>query len=458
MMTSADWWQGFLKGYDELTSWWKGSVLAIFPGYFNRNAVTNFLHSGVAGAFSPKAYMKAGQFIKAAGYNRENPHIGKLWGTKPKLSTPHMALDQIEVAGYKGNQLHEMIQNFFGIRHGFLKEHGPKARTKFIEGKATKIAKGALLHHEGAVVKAGFNIGGAVEDWQRIGHFFAELENGKTPMEAAMSVKKYLFDYSELTGFEKAFMKRVMPFYSWSRKNMPMWAELAVRRPGVFSQLQRLVEAFQTDEVKQMDRALLPKWANKAFGIPLTIDKTTGDVKVSVLQNWLSMADLTHVVRENPIHGMARFGLQNTNPIPKTLMELITNQSYYTGRPIEEFPGEPYGPDWPFPGAPKLSKRMVHIIKSMPPYGRAFAELFKATTPKTPTGESSIIERALNFASLTPKLKSFNIEKLKESMKFDTAVRKGKLKRMLNKAKKYGSADDVRYIRDLLKDVSGNAN
>jgi hypothetical protein len=101
---------------------------------------------------------------------------------------------------------------------------------------------------------------------------------------------------------------------------------------------------------------------------------------------------------------------------------------------------------------------MVHIIKSMPPYGRAFAELFKATTPKTPTGESSIIERALNFASLTPKLKSFNIEKLKESMKFDTAVRKGKLKRMLNKAKKYGSADDVRYIRDLLKDVSGNAN
>lgn len=457
---SPEFWQTFLKGYDEITNWWKGSVLALFPGYFNRNAITNFVHSAVAGAFNPKAYYKAFEFIKAAGYHRENPVWGKLLGRKPTLSKPSMALDEIKWAGYTGNELHEMIQNL-GVRGRGITGRTTevkRARRQFLEGTGSKVAKGVFLHHEGVPIKAGFAVGHAIEEWQRVAHFLAELEKGLLPMEAKMSVNKYLFDFGEFTGFEKSVMKRAMPFYSWSRRNIPLWAELAVRRPNAFSQLQRFIEAFQSEEVQKMDRKILPSWANKAFGIPLKVDKATGDVKVSILQNWLSMADLAHVMRENPIHGLAMHGVEALHPVPKTILEKITNQSFYSKQPIEEFPGEPYLTRWPTPGGPRLSKDWVHTLKGVLPHGRLMSELHKLTTAETPQGKTELWTRIGNFLSFSPKIKSFDVEKLRKRYEFDVNIRKSKLKRLLNSAKRWGDKETIRYLKDLWKDAAGDLN
>jgi hypothetical protein len=244
-----------------------------------------------------------------------------------------------------------------------------------------------------------------------------------------------------------------MPFYSWSRKNIPFWAEVAVTRPNVFAQLQRTIEFVQSDEAKKMDRNLLPEFATKNFGIPLNVDKATGDVKVGILGSWLSASELGHITS---IHRGFKHALSLGHPVPKTALELLTNQSFYSGRPIEEFPGEPYGDAFPLLGS-NPSKRAVHIAKSVVG-GRALSEIYKMTTAETPSGPLDLTTRITNFLSLSPKIAGLNKEKLEQSLKFDTSIRKGKLKRMLNKAKKYGTKEDVTYIRNLLKDVTGDAN
>ena len=455
-MNSPDFWNGFLKKFDYMTNWWKGSVLAVFPGFHNRNMFTNLVHSAVAGAFSPKAYIKAAEFIRAAGYHKENPGFSRLWGNRPTLSKPSMGLDKFTHAGYSGNELYTMVHNM-QVRGGSAYHGGtvlPKERSQFLESKISKGLKAVTLHHEGAAVKLGFGVGESIEEWQRIGHFFAELEKGMEPMAAKMSVTKSLFNYGEMTGLEKSLFKRVMPFYEFSRKNIPMWAEVAITKPHVFGQLQRTIEFLQTDEAKKMDRSLLPEFANKNFGIPLSIDKGTGDIKVGILGAWLSASELGQITS---IHRAFDHVMQLGHPIPKTMMEVHTNRSFYTGRPIEEFPGEPDLTGWPVPPGFSNTKKNVHIFKSAIG-GRFLNELYKMKTAETPSGKLSLTNRITNFLALSPKTAGLNAETLMKSLQFETNVRKGKLKRMLNKAKKYGTKEDVTYVKNLLKDAAGDIN
>ena len=48
---------------------------------------------------------------------------------------------------------------------------------------------------------------------------------------AASSAKTWLFDYGDLTPFEQAGMKRIMPFYTYTRKVLPRVFEAMVRDP-----------------------------------------------------------------------------------------------------------------------------------------------------------------------------------------------------------------------------------
>ena len=89
-------------------------------------------------------------------------------------------------------------------------------------------------------------IGSAIEDNAKIAHYLQKIDDGFTPKASAESVKKYLFDYSDLTWGEQNILKRVMPFYTWTRKNVPLQIEQFFNQPGKFSNVgtaQRNIES-----------------------------------------------------------------------------------------------------------------------------------------------------------------------------------------------------------------------
>jgi hypothetical protein len=76
------------------------------------------------------------------------------------------------------------------------------------------------------------SMGNTSEDFLRLAHYIAKRKQGFTAAEAARGVRKYHFDYGDVTPFERGVMKRLIPFYSFSSKNLPPLLEDLVKRPA----------------------------------------------------------------------------------------------------------------------------------------------------------------------------------------------------------------------------------
>lgn len=60
------------------------------------------------------------------------------------------------------------------------------------------------------------------EESAKFGHYLSKRLDGLDPLAAGESVKKYLFDYTDLTDFEKLVGRRGILFYTFMRKNIPL--------------------------------------------------------------------------------------------------------------------------------------------------------------------------------------------------------------------------------------------
>ena len=89
---------------------------------------------------------------------------------------------------------------------------------------------GPLLHYNR-------KFGDAIENNSKIAHFIAKRESGLSNTEAAKSVRKYLFDYGDLTDFERKTMRTILPFYTWMRKNMPLQVQAMFEDPGRYAKI-----------------------------------------------------------------------------------------------------------------------------------------------------------------------------------------------------------------------------
>lgn len=85
------------------------------------------------------------------------------------------------------------------------------------------------------LARAGRMVSNTAEDWMRISHYLAKRRQGFAPAEAAEAVRKYHFDYADVTPFERGVMKRFIPFYTFSSKNLPPILEDLATRPAKLS-------------------------------------------------------------------------------------------------------------------------------------------------------------------------------------------------------------------------------
>lgn len=108
------------------------------------------------------------------------------------------------------------------------------------------------------------------------------------------------FDYASLTNVEKR-IKKFIPFYVWTRRNIPLQAQLMMERPGIwnrYANIQREAEtAFEDREYTFTDRQPTPSWmGNQAADLDMVVDRGEGQWLRMFLDPDLPARDLEQLV------------------------------------------------------------------------------------------------------------------------------------------------------------------
>ena len=292
----------FLRFYDKTLNVWKGWATAANPGFHGRNFLSNIWQNWLAGVKNPDAYRKAIELQRTGG--NLDMKIGK----------------------YTAQQLFDMAQKRGVLGHGWAGSDIEQYLTDVLSGKG-KFNPGSQNF---LLLKKGRQFGTAIEDNARLAHFIDRIEKGYSPDAAAASVKKFLFDYQELTPFERNVMKRVIPFYTWIRKNIPLQIEQLAKQPGKFAAVPKAKQEIENLS-PGINEASMPDWLKELYGFRLPI-KTKSGQPLFVNPN-LPFQDLGKITD-------IKDWLSSLSPAIKIPMETLTNQQFYWGTPIEAFPGQ----------------------------------------------------------------------------------------------------------------------
>jgi len=112
-----------------------------------------------------------------------------------------------------------------------------------------------------------------IEDPAKLALFHWNLKQGKSIEDAALATKNVLFDYSELSDFEKKVVRPILPFYTWSRKNIPLQVANLLQRPTRLKNQERLLDvAWQMaehDDVQDVPKPNLPSFLQSGEVMPI---------------------------------------------------------------------------------------------------------------------------------------------------------------------------------------------
>lgn len=356
-----------LRAYDWLLGKWKGLAL-LSPAYHLRNLFGNVWNAKLLDAFDPKSWNEA-RFVQQAVTS------GK--GLERKIAGTDYTIRQL----YRKLLVdHGLIgSGFFGIE---TRVTGNRVRE--ILEDSTKPAAFARVAQELRgmnPLKANGTLGQIGEEMSKIGAVISRLRKGDSLEQAVATTKKALFDYGDLTDFERKTLRRVMPFYSWTRKNAELLLQVAATKPATLSMIPKLQlnierEAAGDDQLPpslrpahiakeggiQISGGMNPRFLNAGYMLPL------GELN---LLNPLAPATAANQILDQ-IGGPAGLAV-----------DLATNYDRFFDRPIREYPGQTKD----FLGV-SMPPEAKHVLRSVRPLNMA-QQWIDAGNQSETTGEAA---------------------------------------------------------------------
>jgi hypothetical protein len=312
------------NAWARLMGGWKGWALKT-PSYLMRNATGDLFNA--MGAQRPDRlafnWVKGQRALKA----REKAATGYEWFQDAASSATGRKTVTLNGREFTYDQLAMLAEATGAIDAGRLAEAAEQAN-KSLRPKGTK---------------AWDRVSDRVENSARMGTFIGALERGMTPEHAADLVRDIHFDYGELTKIEKGIRSNVLPFYTFSARNIPLQAKLLYQRPGLAASVQSAREEGRKQAGLPEDfwKGLDPYEA-KQLGVPLKFGDKTYTVSTGA-----PITDLNVLTPANPkdpaswlgqvVAGPGKRGLELFGPY-KIVGELLTNHSLFYGEPIKPDP------------------------------------------------------------------------------------------------------------------------
>lgn len=314
-----------LQLWDKVTHLIKLNQTTVMPSFHMRNKYSNMFNNWLViglDAINPKLQKASAQTMY---YMRRNEpeklkdlmiNIGgeeKSWEDLYYLATQYNVVDE----GFFGQDLGD------GFTRGLL---GNLLSPKLDPTDA----KNFVWYKKGA------EIGSQIEGQDRLLHFVSCLKNGMSPEDAADSVRRALFDYSDLTAFEKTTMKRILPYYTWLRKNAALQLEMMLENPKKYMNVSKVINGVEgmVDEDDEINKAFVNEFAKDWVQTPFTVKNPEGREEVVLWNPNLPFMDLGRIPDPTNISGSLKELFSQSNPLFKVPIEQAKNYNYFFEAPI----------------------------------------------------------------------------------------------------------------------------
>jgi hypothetical protein len=169
------------------------------------------------------------------------------------------------------------------------------------------------------------------EGLNRLAPYLAMKRQGLDPDTISKLVNEAQIDYTNLSNFERDFLRRVFPFYSYSRGIAPFVAKTLAQRPGglMGQAITASAKAGQSEEA-----SVTPDYIRETASIPLgrSADGTRSYI-TGFGMPYEDPAQLAVVARGDISGGLRELG-SRLNPLAKALIEVMTQRSLYQASPM----------------------------------------------------------------------------------------------------------------------------
>ena len=408
---------GFLK---KIQGPWKGWAL-VSPSYHLRNNWSNGFNNMLAGVDTPVPYARsfAMMFPKSRASVKITAKNGTVYGGEEVyalarrnrvidagmfkedlgLDTESMLFQKMYREG--NDSLNEMSQRLATASGKELDDvlisKGDQNVTRrdllsgVVDIRPEENAKEFLSRQFGTnntILRWNHLIGKKNEEFSRLAHFSDRLAKGDSPEAAAASVRKYLFDYEELTPFERDVMKGFIPFYTWMRKNIPLQLESIIKSPGRYGAMTgKPIQAIESLS-EEMEDIPTPDYFQEIHAVRMprevaemvqtmneSFDEVAANMGVSGTETGLQPVFVNPNFPFQDLNGMNyKDILSSMNPMLKLPLEAALGKgrgySIFLDRPIERFEGEPAEFDLLGTGIRPRGSDM-HVLETLfPPIGK----------------------------------------------------------------------------------------
>jgi hypothetical protein len=283
-----------VRSFDKVQNWWKAQAL-VAPSYHIRNIAGNLWNNFIAGV-NPLEYMRATMVQK-----------------NPKKYAD--LIDEMKKVGV--------------INEGwYAKDIGEEVLKKVKSAKNIKAGLNPFGQYN-YLFRGNKAVGSIVENNARIAHYLSKRSSGMSIEKAAESVKKYLFDYEDLTKLEKNVLKRLVPFYTWTRKNLPLQIEGIITEPAKYALPHKIIKAIE-DEVVVPNEKFMSDYIKNNIPVRLRTNKE-GNTEYFLLGNWLPYASAVDLLSQ-PLDTL--FGM--ITPLAKSPVEWWSNKSSFFKNTLDE--------------------------------------------------------------------------------------------------------------------------
>jgi hypothetical protein len=245
------------------------------------------------------------------------------------------------------------------------------AKRKGWEDKIYRTAKGMVPGKDQWAMEspmARFMMGWA-ETWDSFSKnmgVLAEWKSGRSLDDAAEHVRHWTYGAEDImSNFESANIRRLIPFYSWTRFALSRTTEKLVTNPGFGGMIEKVSRnswAAAGGDIEE-NAQLLPSFLKSNLGIPY-MRKENGEISAFMFGGYLPVGDLVRFADAFEEIGrspkMFNYVMQQSAPHLKVALELGTNRGFWRDAEISQFPGdsmEMFGIEMP--------TRTGHILKQM---------------------------------------------------------------------------------------------